>query len=61
MSAIKVSLSLHGSYPVYLRIADAQVAVPSAVADEKTSHATLGTGSSRVTTETNRVTIETNV
>jgi len=41
LCAIKASLSRHGSYSFRLRIADAEIAVRSAVAAEKTNHATL--------------------
>jgi hypothetical protein len=54
MSAIKVLLSPHRPYSFYLRIADAEIAVRSAVAAGKTGHATLGTGATHVTTETNK-------
>ena len=41
MCAIKASLSRHGPYSFRLRIADAEIAVRSAIAAEKTNHATL--------------------
>jgi hypothetical protein len=52
MSAINVLLSPHGAYSFRLRVFDAEIAVRSAVAAEKTGHAALGTWSTHVATGT---------